>query len=145
MHSKMFVLHPVWILTRHKSEESDIWLWSSSKKVCMLCIYYAHHIIAYFLFYFLVFHEFILATTSSVRVIFLFSSKIVFMQLFCVIRICAFLIFFFSFLFRAIPAAHEVPRLGAESELQLLAYTTTAGLHHSHSNTGFKLHLWPIP
>ena len=31
-----------------------------------------------------------------------------------------------------------VPRLGAESELQPLAYTTAIGLHHSYSNAGSK-------
>ena len=48
--------------------------------------------------------------------------------------------FFFPFLFRAAPAAHEVPRLGVESELQLLSYTAATAmqdpsrvidLHHS--------------
>ena len=47
--------------------------------------------------------------------------------------------FFFSFfLFRAIPEAYEVPRLGVKSELQLPVYTTATpnlscirDLHHS--------------
>ena len=39
----------------------------------------------------------------------------------------------FFFLFRAVPAAMEVPRLGVELELQLLAYATATampGLSH---------------
>ena len=35
----------------------------------------------------------------------------------------------------------EVPKLGVESELQLLVYTAAAGLYHSHRNLGSKLHL----
>ena len=51
-----------------------------------------------------------------------------------------YLIYLFIYFFRAAPAAYEVPKLGAESELQLLAYTTATAtpgpshvcdLHHS--------------
>ena len=42
------------------------------------------------------------------------------------------------------PGHMEVPRLGVELELQQLAYTTPAGLRHSHSNTKSELHLQPI-
>ena len=41
--------------------------------------------------------------------------------------------FSFSFFFRAVPVHMEVPRLGVESELQLLAYTTaTATRDRNH-------------
>ena len=46
----------------------------------------------------------------------------------------SFLFLSFFLLFRATPAAHEVPRLGVELELQLLAYTT------AHGNTGSLTH-----
>ena len=51
-----------------------------------------------------------------------------------------FFFFFFFCLFRAVPSAYAFPRLGVESELQLLAYTTATAtwdpnticdLHHS--------------
>ena len=49
----------------------------------------------------------------------------------------------YSFLFFVFlgpyPRHMEVPRLGVQSDLQLLA----VGLHHSHSNTGSELRLQP--
>ena len=45
----------------------------------------------------------------------------------------------FFFFFLGLCLLHmEVPRLGVQSELQLLAY-------HSHSNVGSELHLHPTP
>ena len=51
----------------------------------------------------------------------------------------SFFFFFFCFL-RLHPRHMEVPRLGAERGLQLLAYTTATG-----SNAGSKPRLRPIP
>ena len=39
-----------------------------------------------------------------------------------------FILVFFFFFFRAAPMAYEVPRLGVESELQLLAYATATAI-----------------
>ena len=51
-----------------------------------------------------------------------------------------FCLFFLFVCFLGLNPQHmKVPRLGVESELQLL------GLHHSHSNMGSKLHRQPIP
>ena len=51
------------------------------------------------------------------------------------------LFFYFIFwsFFRATPTAHG----GSQARGQIGA--RTAGLHHSHSNTGSELHLWPRP
>ena len=59
--------------------------------------------------------------------------------------ICRFFFFFFFFLKTLHPRHMEVPRLGAKIEPQPLAYATAATLHHSHSNAGSELHLWPVP
>ena len=62
--------------------------------------------------------------------------------------------FFFLSLLGPHPQHMEVFRLGVESELQLLAYTTATAmwdpshlfnLHHSHSNAGSETCLRPIP
>ena len=50
-----------------------------------------------------------------------------------------FFFFFFFFFFRAIPAAY------GGSQARSWIRDAAAGLHHSHSNTGSKLHLWPTP
>ena len=47
----------------------------------------------------------------------------------------AYRVLFCFLLFRAAPAAYEVPRLGVELQLQLPAYS------HSHSNRGSELRL----
>ena len=47
--------------------------------------------------------------------------------------------FFCSFVFRATPMA--CGNFQARGQIRALA----AGLHHSHSNTGPKQHLWPTP
>ena len=50
------------------------------------------------------------------------------------------LLFFFFFCFLgSYPWHMEVPRLGVKSRV------AAAGLHHSHSNEGSKLPLWPTP
>ena len=62
------------------------------------------------------------------------------LRLFLIRSFFSSLSFFFFFLFRVPPLAYEVPRLGVESELQLLAYITAIAtqdlscvcdLHHS--------------
>ena len=44
---------------------------------------------------------------------------------------------FIFLLFRAAPAAY------GGSQPRCHVWATTAGLHHSHSNAGSELHLWP--
>ena len=46
---------------------------------------------------------------------------------------------FFSFLFRAAPAAYG----GSQAKGRIRA--VAAGLHHSHSNARSELSLWPTP
>ena len=50
-----------------------------------------------------------------------------------------FFLFFFVLLFRATPSAYG----SSQARGQIRA--TAASLHHSHSNTGSKLGLWPTP
>ena len=55
-------------------------------------------------------------------------------------------LFIYLFLpFRATPRHMEFPRLGVESEMQPLAYTTATGLPHSHSDARSEPHLQPMP
>jgi len=51
----------------------------------------------------------------------------------------SFFFFFYKNLFRAIPMAYG----GSQARGQIGA--VAAGLHHSHSNMGSKLHLLPTP
>ena len=54
-------------------------------------------------------------------------------------KLCLLLFFlFFSFFFRAVPLAY------GNSQARGRIRATAAGLHHSQSNTGSKLHLGPI-
>ena len=49
------------------------------------------------------------------------------------------LLFFFFFLFRGIPVAY------GSSQARGWIRAVASGVHHSLSNTRFKLHLWPMP
>ena len=53
--------------------------------------------------------------------------------------LCFFFFFFFWLLFRAAPVAYE------SSQVRGRIWATAAGLHHSHSDTGYEPHLPPTP
>ena len=63
-----------------------------------------------------------------------FASSILFLEF-----LLFYFVLFYFLLFRATPAAY------GSSQARNQIGATAAGLHHSHSNTGSKLHLQPTP
>ena len=97
-------------------------------------LYMVDHILFFFFFFFFFF--FVFLCFYPLFFFFPFSLLFIFQHFsICLIPSFFFFFFFFFFLgFLGLPLWHiEVPKLG----------TVAAGLHHSHSDARFKLHLQP--